>query len=431
MSQTLLRRVGGAAVLSAALAACLGAVLASALCDVLLTRAVDQHLRQAATELVHDIEALPAPTPSDVRTAIAEEAAEATSLGLDLAAFRAGTQLGGDPHLRAEPDGCSTYAELRACSVAGRDELRVVAAAPREPHALLFLAATLGAVVVAVLTAAAFSRRLARRALSPLARLQEDVAAVRATQRPLPAAHGEGALEVDALRATIVATMRSKDDAMARAERFAANAAHELRTPLTTLRGELELQLEARGSDPGLERSLRKVQQIEALTERLLLLALPSDVQPTRELIALGELVEDSILALAPDERARVELLDPGDVRLRADPRELEIVIGNGLSNALKFASHVKVELTRSQELVQMTFDDDGPGVAEAERDGMFDAFARGRRTDHVAGHGLGLALVRHVAERHGGSAVLLASTLHRSGCRLQVRLKDATSTTR
>jgi signal transduction histidine kinase len=113
-----------------------------------------------------------------------------------------------------------------------------------------------------------------------------------------------------------------------------------------------------------------------------------------------------------------------GAVRLRGDRRLLERSVRNLLENAVRHA-HRRVELavrTSASEVV-LVVDDDGPGVPPADRERVFERFTRldeGRARDD-GGTGLGLALVRTVAERHGGTAS--ATTNPYGGARLELKL--------
>lgn len=415
---TLARRVSWASILAACIAACAGAVSAGALCSALLTSATDERLMAVAGELARDLSS----ADSGRFTAIvAHEADEETSMGITLTVYRDESFVAGDPRLPIHEMGCVSANDRRSCVVAPDWHLRVLAASSQPQPAGLFAGAILGAGLLASLLASLLGRILAKRALTPLARLGEQVGAVRAGEK-VQLGPAEGVAEIDELRATIATSMTKTVDALARAERFAASAAHELRTPLTSLRGELELYLEERPNER-ITIALRKAEQLEALTERLLVLALPERADPGYVPVSLRDVVDEVVAALPPTERARVTLLGHDEGLVHGDEHELSIVVSNGLSNALKFASQVVVELVVSESQLRLSIDDDGPGVPESERDDMFTAFTRGARVGAIRGQGLGLALVAHVMRRHGGSASLETSVRHPHGARLVVAL--------
>jgi signal transduction histidine kinase len=220
--------------------------------------------------------------------------------------------------------------------------------------------------------------------------------------------------------------------ALDQAQRFAANAAHELRTPLTAVRAELELLAEHRSLASDIAGDLAaaqsKVGDLVVLVERLLVLATPKRVHADpNEIVALRDVLEDVVRDLSPEQIGRVRLSD-GDALVRGDRTLLESMFANAVTNGLKFGSEVGVTLTVAHGVATIQVDDDGPGLDEADWERVFEPFYRDpaalRRRQ--PGHGLGLALVRHIAESHGGRAFFL----HRegAGARLQIQLPEMKS---
>jgi signal transduction histidine kinase len=314
--------------------------------------------------------------------------------------------------------------------VPAHDGLSVVAASAHQAEGALFAFATFTAAAIASIAAWLIGMRLARRAVRPLTRLQARIAALRLERaapdgsRVADLGPNEGVREIDELRLAMSIALRRMHDALDRATRFAANAAHEIRTPLTVLRTELELLAEHEGDNAAAARAVRKVEQIHALTERLLVLALPeANVEAKSALVSIRDVIDEAVANLPADQRARVAFLGENDVVIRGDEAELGIVVSNGLSNALKFGTRVVVELEVTSGRAILAIDDDGPGVTEGERESMFAPFTRGPGSQGMPGHGLGLALVAHVARRHGGEARLVASRAHAHGARLEIVL--------
>ena len=98
------------------------------------------------------------------------------------------------------------------------------------------------------------------------------------------------------------------------------------------------------------------------------------------------------------------------------------MLFSNALSNALKFGRKAEVTVFEAEVDVVLQVDDDGPGVAPDQRTRVFEPFVRAPLAveRHISGHGLGLALISHVARRHGGSARFIDAD---AGARLEIRL--------
>lgn len=188
-----------------------------------------------------------------------------------------------------------------------------------------------------------------------------------------------------------------------------ANASHELRTPLTRIRLGLELMrgdIDARRKAE-LERDIAELDQL--IDELLLASRLDTltDLE-TRE--------EVDLLALAAEECARYEQcsLDGDTVALRGDPKLLRRMIRNLLENAKRHGEPpIEIELRRVEGKAIIHVADHGPGVAESERERLFSPFHRVAGAE--SGSGLGLALVRQIARRHGGDVAYGAKRGRRS----------------
>jgi signal transduction histidine kinase len=180
-----------------------------------------------------------------------------------------------------------------------------------------------------------------------------------------------------------------------------ANASHELRTPLTRIRMAVEL-LKTR-ADPRRKLDLeRDIAELDALIEEILLAS-------RLDAVATLDVDEDvDLLALASEECARYEqaVLEGQPVTVRGDPRLLRRMIRNLLENARRHgAPPIDVRVRHAGRSVEITVCDHGPGIPDAEREDAFRPFRRVGGTEPTTGVGLGLALVRQIARRHGGEA--------------------------
>jgi signal transduction histidine kinase len=182
-----------------------------------------------------------------------------------------------------------------------------------------------------------------------------------------------------------------------------ANASHELRSPLARIRMAVEmLKADAR---PALRAELeRDIAELDALVDEILL-ASRLDAAPA------PEAREDvDVLALAAEECARVDAALEGEtVTVRGDRRLLRRMIRNLLENARRYGAGSAIDVAVRKTAAggaELRVCDRGPGVPADERERIFEPFYRpaGAR-ERAGGVGLGLALVRQIARRHGGEA--------------------------
>jgi signal transduction histidine kinase len=168
-----------------------------------------------------------------------------------------------------------------------------------------------------------------------------------------------------------------------------ANASHELRTPLARIRMALELGKDRREIE-------RDIGELDALIDEVLLASRLDAVS------SLENIEEVDLLALAAEEAARYELEARGEpFVVRGDPRLLRRMIRNLLENARRHGAP-PIDLWVKPGEIRLC--DGGPGVPEAERERVFEPFYSKQ------GVGLGLALVRQIARRHGGDARCLGN---------------------
>jgi len=430
-SHSLLHRVALGAAASAMSAALIAASVTSIFAAYLTRRAHDQRVQDAAQVLAAELDD-ELHTLGSLTAVVADELRETRHTGVAFAIFDRSTRelLAGDPRVPASFDTeCTHSPSLRACGVPARG-LWVVAAADRADLWFLFALSSALAALLAGLGAWLASRPIARWLMGPLSELRQQVGAIdfATTYSPQSLGPPAGVTEVDDLRGAITELLGRVERALRQAERFAADAAHELRTPLTAVRGELELLSEESSLGPNVQVSLaraqRRVIELGTLLERLLVLALPDESQwSASELLSLQELAEDLISLLPEAERARIQLVEArGDVVVRGDTALLGLLFSNGLSNALKFGNHVSVSTFEERAEAVLRVDDDGPGIPVEQRTLAFEPFVRlaPQVRPPVPGHGLGLALIAHVAHRHGGQARFIDGA---PGAHLEIRL--------
>ena len=204
---------------------------------------------------------------------------------------------------------------------------------------------------------------------------------------------------------------------------FFSSVGHELRTPLASIRGYLETLLDE-GVDAQLRErfvriayneSLRLSRLVDGMFEISLL-----DMRDARERPATSSLAQaleaarDACASSAAARGVGIEMEDAPPVRVAVDGDQLTLVLVNLIDNAVKHgrpggAVFVGLDLT-DQRFVRMTVDDDGPGIAPADRERVFVLGERG--SSAATGSGIGLSLVRLMLERAGGRAELEESPL-------------------
>jgi len=191
---------------------------------------------------------------------------------------------------------------------------------------------------------------------------------------------------------------------------FTRDAGHELRTPVAVLKGSLDL-LEDRPDRPLPERNaLRRMRQtvddMEALLETLLMLARESEIELPRDAVLVNDLVArqvELLQATAARGGNRLSLHEDGELRVRAPPKVVEIVIGNLLRNAANYTRDGSIEVTVAARSVKVT--DSGVGMSGDELEKAFEPFYRVDQSRGLTkGHGLGLSIVKRLVRQFGWS---------------------------
>lgn len=287
---------------------------------------------------------------------------------------------------------------------------------------------------------------IARRAMAPIAELTstaKEIARTRDPSRSVPEPLADD--EVAQLARTLGGMLRELDAAraeteatLARQRQFVADASHELRTPLTSVLANLELLAESlHGEEADAARSaLRSSQRMRRLVADLLLLA-RTDVGRIvrRQPCDLGQIVVEAAAELGPVSTEHEISLDIHPAPVEASRDELHRVALNLIENAVRHTppgTEIRVSTgtagngdpARPRETpadetylpageaylpageAYLVVEDDGPGVPERLSATLFERFVRGAG-DRGGSFGLGLAIVRAVAESHGGTVKL------------------------
>lgn len=178
-----------------------------------------------------------------------------------------------------------------------------------------------------------------------------------------------------------------------------ANASHELRSPLARLRLAVDMH-ETTATAAARDEIVRSLAELDDLVEEILLASRLEHPE------SLGSAEPVDLLALAAEEGARGDVVATGKpLTVIGDPRLLRRLVRNLIQNALRHgAPPFIVEVGQHGGAIELRVSDRGPGVPEAERERIFEAFYRPAGSGEAAGGwGLGLSLVRQIAMRHRG----------------------------
>ena len=196
-----------------------------------------------------------------------------------------------------------------------------------------------------------------------------------------------------------------------------AGVSHDLRTPLTRMK----LSLALLPDSPETRELADDVDEMQRMIEGYLAFARgEGDEDPVMS--DLSEILED-VAAGARHGRATLEVAWKGDMNVELRPIAMKRCLTNIVSNAQRYASEIRIEAVRGRTAVEITVDDNGPGIPPENYEDVFRPFFRLDQSRNAAtgGVGLGLSIARDVARSHGGEVTLAASPL--GGLRVVVRI--------
>jgi two-component system, OmpR family, sensor kinase len=302
------------------------------------------------------------------------------------------------------------YADLRADGALGAD-----GGTPFEELIEQLLLATLVSAPIATALAVFSVRQAARRATARVDALIATAAAINVNTIGTRVAESGDSDEIGQLARTLNALLERIEQGIAAQRQFAADASHELRTPLAAIITALEVAL-TRERSPShwaqvADQTLGDARRMAELVEALL--------HVTRPVANAGEHAAIELHAILAPLAARWKLRAPQvqvhvdvatRIALHADARALEIVLDNLVSNAVaqsRDGGSVRVHASDNGRVVRIAVEDEGPGIAQGERELIFKAFARGAHAADLHGAtpgvGLGLSIVKRIVEAlHG-----------------------------
>jgi signal transduction histidine kinase len=310
----------------------------------------------------------------------------------------------GEPLPPLARDQCTTVLDRRqrpwrACETS-LDEVSLVAAIPISGHRQALWTLAQVALVMAGLAILALSfamKRVIRAAVGELAALidwtgrilerQEAVAPPRASTR-----------EVAQLASAFDVLVRRLLDVLSRERASSAHIAHELRTPLTAMSADLERLAVGNPTAREAVRGIRAdITRFADVIDAILVLSSSTKGRRSDVIVNIADMARDQ----APP---GVQVDAPEEALVEADEPLVTLALRNLVDNARRYAGGASgIVVTREGDMLRLAVVDEGPGLDEMARARMFDRYWRGSADGE--GRGLGLALVKAVAERHGGSA--------------------------
>jgi signal transduction histidine kinase len=410
-----------------AVALAVGSLVLYAVLGVASYRTLDGSARATAADVAALITAgrLPDPIPVtgsqivqvvDVRNRVVSASVNADRLAPLLSTGELRRALAGSPPLvSGSRVGLSSPLRVVAVATGSSDPRTVVVAQQVEDirHSQHILKVSLLLTYPLLLAAlGAIAWRVVGAALRPVEALRSSADRISGSAQrdrlPVPTSRDE----ISALAVTLNSMLDRLAASRAHQRSFIADAAHELRSPLASMQTQLDVADRLGEETPPTADLREEVTRMSELVEDLLVLArLDADAAPGRapEVVSLREVVDDVAqqypgvrVTPAPPE------LDGLAVRCRRD--ELRRALGNLTHNAVRHAVRsVEIGVRVEGSSVVISVRDDGSGIAEVDRDRVFDRFTRldeGRARD-AGGSGLGLAIVRELMARNDGEVRL------------------------
>ena len=269
-------------------------------------------------------------------------------------------------------------------------------------------------------------------ALRPLGELTSQIEDIQAKNLKEPILSKSNSTEIERLTLAFNRLLLRLEETFATQRQFSANAAHELRTPLAVMSTKFEVF--EKNKNPDVADYKETISMARTQTDRLshvidiLLEMTELQSAPKSDSISLSEITEEVICDLvAVAEKKSISLVqDDGEARLTGSDTLVYRAIYNLIENAIKYnkdGGTVSVAITEDENFAKVIITDTGSGIAKEDWDKIFEPFFRvdKSRSRSMGGAGLGLALVKEIAVRHGGDVKVIDSSERGSSIELSL----------
>ena len=268
---------------------------------------------------------------------------------------------------------------------------------------------------LSIVASAVIARRVARDGLQPLSAMTRSLKRIgpkRLHERIPP---GAWPRELQPLATAFDEMLARLEDSFTRLSQFSADLAHELRTPIANIRGEAEVAL-TRPRSPDeyrevIESTVAECEKLSGIVDNLLFLARAEAAERNVQRTSFdGRAVIEKLAAFyeAIAQEQEVTLTCVGEGEIRADPMLFGRAVSNLVENALRFTppgGTILISLVTRAEHCEISVKDTGCGIGAEHLPRVFDRFYRADSSRSSQGSGLGLALVKSIADLHDGSA--------------------------
>ena len=269
-------------------------------------------------------------------------------------------------------------------------------------------------------------------ALYPLRELTLQIEDIQAKNLKEPILSKSNSTEIERLTLAFNRLLLRLEETFATQRQFSANAAHELRTPLAVMSTKFEVFEKNKNPDEADYKEAINMarNQTDRLSHVIDILLEMTELQsaPKSDSISLSEISEEVICDLvAVADKKNISLIqEDGEARLTGSDTLVYRAVYNLIENAIKYNKEdgkVSVAITEDEDFAKVIITDTGSGIAKEDWDKIFEPFFRvdKSRSRSMGGAGLGLALVKEIAVRHGGDVKVIESSERGSSIELSL----------